>query len=116
MDAIQTTSQAPRNAPESAIAWINGLQAIVATMASTGEIFTCEINRGRSPETAYLALVVRTLGDRERIVILGPSPDRLALEREYVSIFQRPDRIVDVEPSGVVDTEELVRRLRKLAA
>ena len=51
MAPIQTTDQArPRSAPESAVAWINGRQAIVATMARDGEIFTCEINRGLSPE------------------------------------------------------------------
>lgn len=117
MAPVQTTDQVrPRSAPESAVAWINGRQAIVATMARDGEIFTCEINRGLSPESAYLALVVQALGDRERVVILGPSSARLALEREYVAIYHRPDRLVDVEPAGTVNTEDLVARLRALAA
>ena len=117
MAPIQTPDQAhPRVAPESAVAWINGRQAIVATMARDGGIFTCEINRGLSPESSYLALVVQALGDRERVVILGPSSARLALEREYVAIYHRPDRLVDVEPAGAVNTEDLVARLRALAA
>jgi hypothetical protein len=41
---------------------------------------------------------------------------RLALEREYVSIFRRPDRLVDVEPSGPVGRDELVERLRTFAS
>lgn len=105
-----------RTAPASAAVWINGRQAIVATMNGGGRISTCEINRGLSPEPSYLALVVRAIGDCERVVILGPSSVRLALEREYVAIFRRPDRIVDVEPAGAIDTEELVERLRALAA
>ncbi|MEX1169116.1 MAG: hypothetical protein WEE50_03130 [Chloroflexota bacterium] len=117
MDPIETTNQdRPHAVPESAVAWINGRQAIVATMARDGQIFTCEINRGLSPEPSYLALVVHALGDRERVVILGPSSARLALEREYVAIYHRPDRLVDVEPAGAVNTEDLVARLRALAA
>lgn len=117
MAPIPTLDQArPRSASESAVVWINGRQAIVATMARDGEIFTCEINRGLSPEPSYLALVVQALGDRERVVILGPSSARLALEREYVAIYHRPDRLVDVERAGAVNTEDLVARLRALAA
>jgi hypothetical protein len=117
MDPIETTvKDHPHTVAESAVAWINGRQAIVATMARDGQIFICEINRGLSPEPSYLALVVHALGDRDRVVILGPSSARLALEREYVAIYRRPDRLVDVEPAGAVNTEDLVARLRALAA
>lgn len=117
MAPVQTLEPAvPRSAPASAVVWINGRQAIVATMGPDKQVFTCEVNRGLSPEPAYLALVVRAVGDRQRVVILGPSSARLALEREYVSIYHRPDRIVDVEPAGAVKTEDLVERLRALAA
>ena len=61
-------------------------------------------------------LVVRTIGDRERILIFGPSSTRLALEREYVAMYRRPDRLVDVEPGDALDRAELVRRLCELAA
>ena len=111
LDPVQPASE-----PASAVVWINGRQAIVATMGGDRQVFTCEINRGLSTEASYLALVVRAVGDRRRVVILGPSTARLALEREYVAIYQRPDRIVDVEPAGAVNTEDLVERLRALAA
>lgn len=117
MAPVQTLDPVqPESAHASAVVWINGRQAIVATMSDDRQVFTCEINRGLSPEAAYLALVVRAVGDRERVVILGPSAARLALEREYVTIYHRPDRIVDVEPAGAVKTEDLVERLRALAA
>lgn len=100
----------------SAVAWINERQASVAVMSGDGRISTCEISRGSLPEGAYLAQVVRVIGDRQRVVILGPTSARLALEREYVEMFRRPDRLVDVEPAGPVSLEELVDRLRMLAA
>lgn len=117
MAPVQTLDPVePRSVPASAVVWINGRQAVVATMGNDGRILTCEINRGLSPASAYLALVVHAIGDRQRVVILGPSSARLELEREYVAIYRRPDRIVDVEPAGAVKTEDLVERLRALAA
>jgi hypothetical protein len=101
--------------PASAVVWISGRRAMVAAIEYDGRISTCEITRGSLPEPAYLAQVVRVIGDRQRVVILGPSAVRLALEREYVAIFRRPDRLVDVEPSGVVELQDLVDRLRTLA-
>lgn len=100
----------------SAVVWIDGRQAVVAAMSRDGGISTSEITRGWLPEPSYLAQVVRVIGDRQRVVILGPSSVRLALEREYVAMFRRPDRLVDVEPAGPVSTEDLVDRLRTLAA
>jgi hypothetical protein len=103
-------------AAPSAVVWINGRQAVVAAMSHDGRISTCEISRGWLSQSSYLAQVVRVIGDRQRVVILGPSSVRLALEREYVAIFRRPDRLVDVVPAGPVFREELVDRLRTLAA
>lgn len=116
MTALLALEPASRTAAPSAVVWINGRRAIVATMSDDGRIATAEIDRAREPELAYLALVVRAIGDRERVVILGPSSVRLALEREYVAIFRRPDRLVDVEPAGAMEPAELVDRLRSLAA
>jgi hypothetical protein len=103
-------------AAPSAVVWINGRQAVVAAMSHDGNISTCEFSRGWLSQPAYLAQVVRVIGDRQRVVILGPSSVRLALEREYVARFRRPDRLVDVEPAGLVSSEDLIDRLRTLAA
>ena len=96
-------------AASSAVAWINGRQASVAAMSGDGR--TRMRNQSRVViGGAYLAQVVRLIGDRQRVVILGPSSVRLALEREYVAMFQRPDRLVDAEPAGPA------RRAGRLAA
>ena len=100
----------------SAVVWINGRQAIVAGMGRDGRISTSEITRGSMREQPYLAQVVRAIGDRQRVLILGPSSIRLALERDYVAMYRRPDRLVDVEPAGTFSPDELVDRVRTLAA
>ena len=99
-----------------AVAWINGRGAIVARIDFDGSVTTRSIERGLEPEPVFLDLVVRAIGARQRVVILGPGSARLALEREYVGIYQRPDRLVDVEPSGPVDEAELIDRVRQLAS
>lgn len=88
----------------------------MARLDGDGRVSTRAIARGLHPESTFLAEVVRAIGDRQRVVILGPSSVRLALEREYVSIFQRPERLVDVEPSARLEVRELVERVRALAA
>jgi hypothetical protein len=109
---------APEERPirPSAIVWINGRGAVIAAMEPDRGITTCTIDRGLEPEESYLRLVVHAIGDRERVMILGPSSVRLALERDYTSIYQRPDRLVDVEPAGPMDQATLVDRLRELSA
>ena len=116
------TMDAPRVANDirpSAVTWIDEGHALVATISPSGSVTVNEI-RPRTgttvPDETYLARVVDAIGDRERVAILGPGSDRLALEREYVLIFRRPDRLIDVEPSSVIDRTELVDRVRTLAS
>lgn len=117
MTAVLTRDTvAPRTVAPSAAVWIDGRVAIVARVGDDGVVSTTEIERGTEPEAPYLALVVHAIGDRERVLILGPSSVRLALEREYVAIYHRPERLVDVEPAETMDAEALVLRLRGFAA
>ena len=85
-------------------------------ITSDGRMSTCEISRGWLREPPFLAQVVRAIGAQERLLILGPSSIRLALEREYASMFPRPERLVEVEASGPVDARQLADRLRAFAA
>jgi hypothetical protein len=100
----------------SATVWIDEHQAIVAAISATGRVSTCEIARGWLGEGAYLDQVVRVIGDRERVAILGPGSKRNALEREYVALYPPPDRSVEMEAAGPVSPEELIDRVRALAA
>jgi hypothetical protein len=115
MATTQVPGATREAAAASAVVWINGRQAVVVAMSYEGCISTCEIGRGWLSQASYLARVVREIGDRQRVLILGPRTIRLALEREYVSMVRRADRFVDVESAGPVSSEELVDRLRILA-
>lgn len=100
-----------------AVAWIDRDRAVVAAKTPTGEVATHEIRRPSSRANAlgpFLARVVDEIGDRERVVILGPDTMRVELEREYVRIHRRPDRLVDVEDSPELDERELVERVTRL--
>jgi hypothetical protein len=105
-----------RRAVPSAVAWINGRRALIAREDRSGRIVTSRVERGDLPELAYLNLVVRAIGDRERVIILGPGCARLALERAYVDMHRRPDHLVDVEPAGLLDEPGVVDRLLRLAS
>jgi hypothetical protein len=113
--AHQPTPDPPAPTP-SAVVWINGRDATVAEIEADGHVWTCEISRGSWSERPYLAQVARIIGDRQRVVILGPTSVRSALEREYVARFRRRNRLVDVEPAGAISRDELLVRLRTLAS
>ena len=111
VDRTTTSRPAPGS---SAAAWIDGRHARVARTDVHRTIWTCTIDRGTALESNYLAAVVDAIGDRERVLILGQDPEALALERAYVAIYRRPDRLVDVEPGGPVGERELVERVLEL--
>lgn len=100
-----------------AVTWIDSSGAVIATKGASGGVSVRVVRRDPGPVGApipFLARVVDEIGDRDRVVIMGPDAARVELEREYVAIFRRPDRIVDVESSGPTAESELVRRLEVL--
>jgi hypothetical protein len=116
MVALETPqAHGPPRVRPSAVVWIGDDHAIVARVGYEGTVSTCEIARGAEPELSYLALVVGAIGERERVLIMGSASIRLALEREYLALHRRPDRLVDVDEAPGIDHESLVDRLRELA-
>ena len=99
----------------SAVVWVNRREAAVVRITSDDRISTFEISRGSLRQPPFLAHIVRAIGDQERVLILGPSSIRLALEREYATMFPRPERLVEVKASGAVDVTQLADRLRAFA-
>jgi hypothetical protein len=109
------SAAAAPNPRSSAVVWLNHREARVAKQGTSGRPVVAEITRGLEAEGAYLVHVIHEIGDRERVIILGPGSARLALEREYVSLYRRPERLVDVESAEPVTADELSARLRTLA-
>ena len=90
---------APR-AKQSAIVWIDSTKAIVArTMPEGGARAVTIPHPVHDPaeDTHDLAAVADRIGNCDQVLILGPVSMRTALEREYVTIFHRPDRIIDID-------------------
>lgn len=100
----------------SAVVWVNGREATVVRITSEGRMSTVEISRGWLRETPFIAQIAHAIGDQERLLILGPGSIRLALERQYTTMFLRPERLVDVEAWGPVDAWRLADRLRAFAS
>ena len=100
-----------------AVTWIDSRRALIARTTTGGRSIVREVRRA-SAEPAdlapYLAHIVDEIGDRERVEILGTDAMRVALEREYVVISHRPDRIVDVAGQAETDEGGLVARLTDL--
>jgi len=101
----------------SAVTWVDDRHAIVARSVADDDVAVSEVTvrtGGDHPDTTYLARVVDEIGAQDRLVILGPSSTRLALEREYVAIYRHPDSLVDVESAGPMGRDALVARLRSI--
>jgi hypothetical protein len=108
MPALQTPSaKTVASEPSCAVVWLNGREATLArTTGGGGGSSVSKITRGAGPEPIFLAAVVRAIGDRQHVLIMGPRSTRLDLERECVSLFRRPDRLLDVEPAGIVTADD----------
>jgi hypothetical protein len=109
------TGPAPSELRPDAVVWIDERHAIVARADIEG-IATTEVRRVGQPEIRYLARVVHELRDREHVMIVGPQPIKLALEREYVAISHRPDRLLAPPPAARRGGPEILERMERLAA
>lgn len=110
-----TTSKRTEDS-QSAIVWIDAERAIVSSAAADGTIEAEQVERGACSETEYLAHVVHEIGDRTRVSVVGPSSIRLALEREFVSISHLPERLVGIPLPARPTDQEILARMRRLAA
>jgi hypothetical protein len=110
------TTSAPANAPAtSAVVFIEASRAVVGR-ARGGDRVVIAIARRQEVETAFLGRVAHEIETADRIVVMGPSDERLALEREYVLLTHRPDRLVHDEAAVEMTRPEVLARLAELAA
>jgi len=105
------TRMASLPAHAAAVVWLDGMHALVAR-AHEGHSVITEVDRDADPETQYLLRVLHETEGCDRIAVMGTDPSRIALEREYVALYQRPDRLIDLGPSSGVVREEIVDQLR----
>ena len=97
-----------------AVVWIGPEAALVASRDDAGVARVREVRpRLEDPDevSPYLADVVDAIGGARRVVVLGPDDLRLDLEREFVAIGHRPERISDAGPAGEIGADALLERL-----
>ncbi len=117
-DTSRRRAPAPLPKPHSsAFTWIDRRHAVVARTMPSGAIDVREIDLPDDAARTEPALthIADIIGDRERVFISGSNGLRTELERRYVSIYRRPDRIVDVEPAEAMSRHQIIARLRELA-
>jgi hypothetical protein len=100
----------------STVVWVDAQRAIVASTEPDGGIVTERLERGAESETEFLAHVVHEISDQPAIGIVGPSDARIALEREYVAISHRPERLVGIPTAVRAAGSQVLARMRRLAA
>ncbi len=107
--------QAPKTNSPAALLWLDRSHAFVARATDRGTQVT-EVERELDAEPAFLLRVAREAAECDRVVVMGPDASRIAFERQYVALYRRPDRIVDVGIEVEPQPCELADRLRILAA
>lgn len=98
---------------DAAVVWVDCWHSTVAA-SHLGRRSITEVDRGSEPQPQYLLRVARVTDDCDRLMILGPAPTGLDFEHEYVALYQRPDRFIDVEAAAGATTAELLARLNLL--
>lgn len=111
MLATGATEQRP-----DAVVWVDEEHAIVAQRDTEDRISTVEIRRWQQAEPRYLASVVHELGSHEHVLVIGRAPIRLALERRFVAVTHRPERLMATSHIALDEGTRLVNDAAALAA
>ena len=111
-----TPAALPHGRQGAAVVLLAATEAVIARTRPDGydEITRVPRRGGRAGGPSFLVRVVHELGDRAPIVIMGSAPDRTALEREFVTVSHRPDRLLEDASVHDAHPEALLERLRGL--
>jgi hypothetical protein len=94
-----------------AVVWLDRSHALIAR-ARRGLPAVTAIDCEQGLESEYLLRIAREAQGCDRVVIMGPDASRIAFEREYVALYRRPERLIDVGLAAAPEPRDLVRQLR----
>ena len=106
----------PKPAGVNAVVWIQPGRAIVVRGGDGPDLAPVEvpIPTLAAVTPPALASVAHSIGEVDRVLVLGPDELRTALEREIVAIGHRPETIREADVEGPVDLAALRVRLAAL--
>jgi len=93
-----------------AIVWLDRRHALVAR-ARDGHSVVTEVDHLSDSGVPYLLRVIHEAAGCDRVVIMGPDAARIDFEREYVALYRRPERLIDVGVSFTPAPRELIAQL-----
>jgi hypothetical protein len=99
-----------------AVVWIDERHALIARHEPDGQISSVEIRRLARPENRFLAQVVHEIAGRGPVMMIGAESIRLELERRYVAVSHRPDRLIAPSARATAAGDQIARGLDRLAA
>jgi hypothetical protein len=103
----------PTHDAHAAVVWLDHWHAVVARRRD-GATGVVELDRGAEPERDFVDRVAGLTDDCDRLMILGPGEDGLALSRAYVGHHASHLVALDLEASAAATPNELFDRLRLL--
>lgn len=111
-----TPAAQPHGRLGGAVVLLAATEAVIARTRPDGRDEIARVPRrgSRAGGPSFLVRVVHELGDRAPVVIMGAAPDRTALEREFVTVSHRPDRLLEDASVHDAHPEALLDRLRAL--
>jgi hypothetical protein len=109
--AIQSSPAAHRG--HAGVVFIDPWHAIVARSGEAKPV-VLDLERYQETNSQFLLRVAQETTDCDRLVVMGPGAERLAFEREYVTLYQRPERLLDDEAAADANRFDLLDRLRVL--
>ena len=99
-----------------AVVWVDERHAIIAQRDPAGRISTVEIRRAQQNQERYLGDVSHEIGTHEHVLVVGPQPIRLALERRFVAVGHRPDRLMATPALARAADQQILAGMERVAA
>ena len=103
----------PASHGHAGVVFIDPFHAMVARSGADAPVVLA-LERGRDTTADFVYRVACETTDCDRLVVMGPGAERVAFAREYVGLYQRPNRLVDDEPAASASRFDLLDRLRVL--
>ena len=99
---------------QAALIWLDDAHALVARRRAGGTSVT-SVDRALDPTPQFLLRVAHEASDCDRLVVMGSDAARVAFEREYVSVYRHPDRLVDGQNEAEPGPRALAAQLRLIS-